>query len=76
MDSHVVSSICPTWLVVNHSVIARMGWRMRPVFPLFNSPLNSDFLLVVGVGVAGKPSVECSDRIIDSVELDVGSQCS
>ncbi len=62
--------------MVNCSVLAPGGWRIRPVFPLFNSHLNSDFLLVVGDGVAGKPSAECSDRIIDGVELDFGSQCS
>jgi hypothetical protein len=76
MNSHVVSSICPMWLVVNYFVVARGGWWNRPVFPLLNSCLNSGFVLIVGIGVAGKPSVECSDWIIDGVAFGFGSRCS
>ncbi len=76
MNSHIVSSICPTWLVVNYFVVARRGWRIRLVFPLLNSRLNSGFVLVVGIGIAGKPLAECSDWIIDGVALGFGSWCS
>jgi hypothetical protein len=52
------------------------GWWIRPVFSLLNTRLNSGFVLVVGIGVAGKPSAECSDQIIDGVALGFGSWCS
>jgi hypothetical protein len=76
MDSYIVSSICPTWLVVNYFTVSCGGWWIRLVFPLFNGCLNSDFLLVVSVGVAGKPLAECSDQIIGGVELGFSSWCS
>jgi hypothetical protein len=72
MNSHVVSSICPTWLVVNYFVIACGGWQIRLVFPHLNSHLNSVFVLIIGAGVAGKPLAECSDQIIDGVALSFG----
>ncbi len=76
MNSHVFGSICPTWLVVNSFVVTPGGWQIRLVFPLLNSRLNSGFVLIVGLGIAGKPSGECSDRIIDGVALGFGSRCS
>ncbi len=64
MNSHIVSSKCPTWLVVNYFVVACGGWQIRLVFPLLNSHLNVGFVLVVGIGIAGKPLAECSYQII------------
>jgi hypothetical protein len=57
-------------------VVTCGGWQIRPVSPLLNSHLNSGFVLVVSIGVAGKLSAVCSDRIIDGVALDFGSWCS
>ncbi len=69
IDSHVASSMCPTWMVVNYSVVARGDWCIKMAFLLCNNFLEPGYALVAGVVVTGGPPAGCLVRIIDGVAV-------